>query len=114
MTEPTKLTAVPVRCRGLTGRIFGHKFEPRTDNRDLECGPPEGLVSEALAHVPYTHKSDVIDSLGNAYVRGAEYYVQDVCVRCGAVVPRCTEVFPLNDLGEGESEADPARVTNKG
>lgn len=114
MDTPTKLTAVPVRCRGLSGRLFGHKFEPRSDTRDLEAGPPIGLVSDAMNQTPYTHKEGVIDSLGSAYCRTAEYYVQDVCVRCGAVVPRCTEVFPLNNLGEGESEADPARVTNKG
>jgi hypothetical protein len=105
---------VPVKCRGLSGRLFGHKFEPRMDTRDLAAGPPDHLVSELSSQTPYTHKAEVLAELGCSYSRAAEYYVQDVCVRCGAVVPRCCEVFPLNDLGEGESEADPERVTNKG
>jgi hypothetical protein len=93
-------------CMSLVGLIRGHKFEPRYDQRDYGDGPPKELVEKAMNQTLASSEainSDITE-IGLAYSQSAEFYIQDVCVRCGAVVPRTTLVFPLGSDGTGMPE----------
>ena len=89
-------------CAGLAGLIRGHKFEPRYDQRDFGGGPPKELIEQAMNQTLASSaaiNSDITE-IGLAYGQSAEYYIQDVCVRCGAVVMRSTGMFPLGTDAE--------------
>jgi hypothetical protein len=81
-------------CRGLAGKIFGHRFQPRYDEKFTGAAqavkPFEVVWHEALQTgqaaldgVPQGIMSS-IKALGSA----EEVYVHDVCTRCGAVVEK--------------------------
>jgi len=81
-------------CFGLMGLIFGHKFEPRYD--ESEVGDPNA-ATELGKILPYYRKEVLLDNdvavinrITQALTTLSEesIYVQDVCVRCGAIIER--------------------------
>jgi hypothetical protein len=60
-------------CKGLFGRLFGHKFEPRQD-----IIPPDPQKADKVRCF-YSDVPEVI------YMLSSKTYVRDVCTRCGEI-----------------------------
>lgn len=79
-------------CKGITGWLFGHKFEARYDSNDNQTTPgnfttqqvPEDILSQAIEDGECL--SDILEAM--AVNSKKSTYVHDVCVRCGKVVIR--------------------------
>jgi len=76
------------KCRGIWGRIFGHKFVARYDR--VENGPDTKTVIELLHRGNMTIVLENDLELVNLLRSYKDTYVHDICVRCGVVVEKKT------------------------
>ena len=70
------------KCIGIFGKIFGHKFQPRYNEKII---PPK----ESEAQLFLSTRSVILDgdnTILNSLKRIEKEYKGDVCVRCGLIV----------------------------
>lgn len=81
-------------CRGLVGRVFGHRFEPRFDTKKMQS--PDILAQlKASLERAVNDTTIILDGvtsgltdLVEAAASNEEIHTHDICVRCGAVAVR--------------------------
>jgi hypothetical protein len=77
-----RVTNLYPECAGLVGRLFGHRFEARYDEREAKGEFNNIEDGDALRNLSYY-----------------DVYVHDVCVRCGCVVHRGPAAGETTDGG---------------
>lgn len=69
-------------CRGLWGKVFGHKFQPRYSEKNVGRVPRQAAIVLAQRCV----RTEVRRSI-EALAGHEKTHTHDLCVRCGLMVP---------------------------
>ena len=72
------------KCKGLMGRIFGHKFEDRYDEEVGEGKLPDSKQEIYIDSLICDGLPNIINSTKSC----KRTYVYDICTRCGEKIER--------------------------
>ena len=74
-----------MKCNGLVGLLFGHKFEARYNSEEGEGKWPfkEGSLESQITSTNQ-NAANIISCTKN----NRQTYIQDVCKRCGMVIEK--------------------------
>jgi hypothetical protein len=71
------------KCKGISGRLFGHVFEPRYNTQEGEGKMP----NVDMWSPSFSFGTDVPKVIESTKSR-KRIYVHDICIRCGKVIKK--------------------------